>query len=149
MDHKLRLDGNAAAGSLREIFTFEVTTAQYACEGCGRVAHIGEAMAHMSEIGTIVRCPKCDNVLIRLAHNRNRLWMARCCFRSGFGSPRGARVRSRLPNTSAPSVWSRVARTHAPAHGSRTLVPPSSCSLPRYVALTSYPSPAASLSRST
>jgi hypothetical protein len=36
MDEKLRLDGNAAAGSLREIFSFEVTTAQYACEGCGR-----------------------------------------------------------------------------------------------------------------
>jgi hypothetical protein len=36
MDDKLRLDGNAAAGSLREIFSFEVTTAQYACEGCGR-----------------------------------------------------------------------------------------------------------------
>ncbi len=67
-----RLDGNAAAGDLGEVFSFEVTTAHYACEGCGRVAHIGEAMAYMTEIGTIVRCPSCDNALIRLAHNRGR-----------------------------------------------------------------------------
>jgi hypothetical protein len=75
MDDKLRLDGNAAAGTLGEIFSFEVTTAHYACEGCGRVAHIGEAMAYMTEIGTIVRCPSCDNALIRLAHNRGRYWI--------------------------------------------------------------------------
>jgi DNA-directed RNA polymerase subunit RPC12/RpoP len=72
---ELRLDGNAAAGTLGEVFSFEVTTALYACEGCGRVAHIGEAMAYMTEIGTIVRCPNCDNALIRLAHNSGRLWI--------------------------------------------------------------------------
>jgi hypothetical protein len=72
---ELRLDGNAAAGTLGEIFSFEVTTAHYACEGCGRVAHIGEAMAYMTEIGTIVRCPSCDDALIRLAHNRGRYWI--------------------------------------------------------------------------
>ena len=72
---ELRLDGNAAAGTLGEIFSFEVTTAHYACEGCGRVAHIGEAMAYMTEIGTIVRCPSCDDALIRLAHNRGRSWI--------------------------------------------------------------------------
>ena len=72
---ELKLDGNAAAGTLEEVFSFEVTTAHYACEGCGRVAHIGEAMAYMTEIGTIVRCPSCDNALIRLAHNRGRYWI--------------------------------------------------------------------------
>jgi hypothetical protein len=72
---ELRLDGNAAAGTLGEIFSFEVTTAHYACEGCGRVAHIGEAMAYMTDIGTIVRCPSCDDALIRLAHNRGRYWI--------------------------------------------------------------------------
>ena len=46
MDDKLRLDGNAAAGSLREIFSFEVTTAQYACSGCGRTDRIGAAMVY-------------------------------------------------------------------------------------------------------
>src|SRR5918998_6331464 len=49
---------------------------------------------------------------------------------------------------SAPSVRSRVARAHAPAHGSRTLVFPSSCTRPKYFARASYLSLAASLYRS-
>ena len=44
MDDELRLDGNAAAGSLSEVFSFEATTAQYACVGCGRTDRIGAAM---------------------------------------------------------------------------------------------------------
>jgi hypothetical protein len=73
MDELLRLDGNAAAGTLREVFSFEVTTAEYACEGCGRVDQIGAAMVYeVRDLGTIVRCPGCDNALIRLAHDRGR-----------------------------------------------------------------------------
>jgi hypothetical protein len=33
MDDELRLDGNAAAGPLGEVFSFEVTMAEYACGG--------------------------------------------------------------------------------------------------------------------
>ena len=70
---ELRLDGNAAAGALGEVFSFEVTTAQYACEGCGRVDQIGAAMVYeVRGLGTIVRCPSCDNALIRLAQHRGR-----------------------------------------------------------------------------
>lgn len=70
---KYRLDGNAAAGPLREVFSFEVTTAEYACDGCGRAGRLGEAMVYeVRQLGTIVRCPSCDNALIRLAHNRER-----------------------------------------------------------------------------
>ena len=68
-----RLDGNAAAGTLGEIFSFEVTTAEYACGGCGRAGTLGRAIVYeVRELGTIVRCPRCDNALIRLAHNRGR-----------------------------------------------------------------------------
>ena len=70
---EMRLDGNAAAGALQEVFSFEVTTAQYACEGCGRTGRLGEAMVYeVRDLGTIVRCPGCDNALIRLAHVRER-----------------------------------------------------------------------------
>ena len=70
---KLRLDGNAAAGPLGEVFSFEVTTAQYACGGCGRTGRLGGAMVYeVRGLGTIVRCPSCDNALIRIAHNRER-----------------------------------------------------------------------------
>jgi Family of unknown function (DUF6510) len=73
MDEPLRLDGNAAAGTLGEVFSFEVTTAHYACEGCGRTDQIGAAMVYeVRDLGTIVRCPSCDNALIRLARNRGR-----------------------------------------------------------------------------
>jgi hypothetical protein len=68
---ELKLDGNAAAGALGEVFSFEATTARYTCEGCGRTDQIGAAMAYeVRGLGTIVRCPSCDNALIRLAHNR-------------------------------------------------------------------------------
>ena len=70
---KLKLDGNAAAGALGEVFSFEVTTAQYACRGCARAGRLGEAMAYeVRGLGTILRCPACDNALIRLAHVRGR-----------------------------------------------------------------------------
>ncbi len=73
---ELRLDGNAAAGPLGEVFSFEVTTAQYACGGCGRTGMLGGTMVYeVRGLGTIVRCPGCDNALIRLAHNRGRRWM--------------------------------------------------------------------------
>ena len=66
-------DGNAAAGSLREVFSFEVTTAEYACDGCGRTDQIGAAMVYeVRGLGAIIRCPGCDHALIRLVHNRGR-----------------------------------------------------------------------------
>jgi hypothetical protein len=67
---ELRLDGNAAAGTLGEIF-FEATTEEYACGGCGRAGTFGGAMVYeVRELGTIVRCPGCDNAPICLAQNR-------------------------------------------------------------------------------
>lgn len=70
---EMRLDGNAAAGTLGEIFSFEATTAEYACRGCGRAGVLGETMVYeMRGLGMVVRCPGCDNALIRLAHGRER-----------------------------------------------------------------------------
>ena len=68
MDER-RLDGNAVGGLLGEVFTLEATAAEGACGRCGTVAHVGEAMAYVTEIGTIVRCANCDNALIRVAQN--------------------------------------------------------------------------------
>ena len=73
MNHELRPDGNAVAGTLGEVFSFEATAAEYTCEGCGRTDQIGAAMVYeVRGLGTIVRCPSCDHALIRLAHNRGR-----------------------------------------------------------------------------
>jgi ribosomal protein S27E len=67
-----KLDGNAAAGILQAIFPFEMTLAQVTCTGCGATNAIGATAAYMHGMGTIVRCPSCDNVLIRIAHARGR-----------------------------------------------------------------------------
>ena len=70
---ELRLDGNAAAGTLGEVFSFEMTTAEYACGGCGSTGRLGETMVYeVRGLGTIVRCPGCDNALIRLSRIRGR-----------------------------------------------------------------------------
>ena len=37
-DAQHRLDGNAAGGSLGEVFAFEMTNAEGACVSCGAVA---------------------------------------------------------------------------------------------------------------
>jgi len=70
-----KLDGNAAGGILREIFSFEVTTVEATCSGCGAIGAVGELAVYVHGMGTIVRCPKCDNVLIRIVHARGRYWL--------------------------------------------------------------------------
>jgi hypothetical protein len=62
-----RLDGNAAAGVLQTIFPFEMTLVQATCTVCGTTNPIGATFAYMHGMGTIVRCPVCDNALIRVA----------------------------------------------------------------------------------
>jgi hypothetical protein len=70
-----KLDGNAAAGILQEIFPFEMTLVQATCTGCGATDVIGALAAYMHGMGTIVRCPSCDTVLIRVAQTRGRTFL--------------------------------------------------------------------------
>ena len=70
-----KLDGNAAGGILREIFPFEMTMAEVTCTKCSATGPIGTLAAYMHGMGTIVRCPRCDNVLIRIVHAKGRYWL--------------------------------------------------------------------------
>jgi hypothetical protein len=65
-EHDLRLDGNAAAGALQDLFVFEVTAARGRCEGCGAVEPIGALTVYMHGPGMVFRCPHCEAVMIRL-----------------------------------------------------------------------------------
>ena len=56
---ELRLDGNAAAGSLGELLSFDVTTAIAVCDGCGRSSPVGELLLYGQGMGTVLRCPRC------------------------------------------------------------------------------------------
>jgi hypothetical protein len=65
---QLRLDGNAAAGILREIFVHELSAARSACAGCGTIAPLGSQHLYMypRSPGAVVRCLACQDVLMVL-----------------------------------------------------------------------------------
>ena len=70
-----QLDGNAAAGILQEIFPFDMTLIQATCTGCGATNVIGATAAYMHGMGTVIRCPACDTVLIRVAQAGGRSFL--------------------------------------------------------------------------
>lgn len=70
-----KLDGNAAGGILQEIFPFEMTTAEGTCASCDSTNPIGVLNVYMSAIGTVIRCPSCDNVLIRIVKTKQQYWL--------------------------------------------------------------------------
>ncbi|HEY7032762.1 MAG TPA: DUF6510 family protein [Thermomicrobiales bacterium] len=74
-DAERRLDGNAAAGPLAELFSFDVTTAHAVCAGCGTVAPVGALPAYGREMGIILRCAGCDTALIRVSRVATGYWL--------------------------------------------------------------------------
>jgi Family of unknown function (DUF6510) len=58
------LDGNAIGGLLIELFGTEMTTAMGTCGVCSNVAPVAELAVYRTELGTVVRCRVCDNVLM-------------------------------------------------------------------------------------
>ena len=70
-----KLDGNAAAGTLQAIFPFEMTLVQATCTCCGTTNPVGALAAYMHGMGTIIRCPVCDSVLIRLSHAKGHSFL--------------------------------------------------------------------------
>jgi Family of unknown function (DUF6510) len=70
---ELRLDGNAAAGALREIFAQEMTTAVATCVGCGTPHEIGALLEYGHGMGIVLRCPGCDAALLRVVRTPGRL----------------------------------------------------------------------------
>jgi hypothetical protein len=74
-DADLRLDGNAAAGVLTEVFAFEVTTAEAVCSGCGTTGPAGALAVYGLEMGAILRCPNCDNPVVRLGKVKTGYWL--------------------------------------------------------------------------
>lgn len=77
-DAALRLDGNAAAGMLGEIFVPDLTDARGACSGCGAVGHLGAQHLYMAPRapGAVLRCATCDSVLMVIVHTDGRFRVA-------------------------------------------------------------------------
>jgi Family of unknown function (DUF6510) len=72
---ELRLDGNAAAGILSEVFVPDVTTARATCAHCGAIRAMGALLVYAHGMGMVMRCPSCDGVVLRVARPRRQLWV--------------------------------------------------------------------------
>ena len=70
-----RVDGNAAAGILSELFVPDLTSARAKCAGCGMTRTIGALMVYAHGMGTVVRCPGCDRVVLRVARTPTHVWL--------------------------------------------------------------------------
>ena len=71
-----RLDGNAIAGELRELFGAELTTAEGVCGGCGAVEQLARLDVYLRAPGIVARCPHCDRALVRIVRDRRgRTWL--------------------------------------------------------------------------
>jgi hypothetical protein len=68
-----RLDGNAVAGMLSEIFSMEMTTAIGTCDHCGARGALGATYVYMGGPGTVMRCPHCEGVLMRFTRIRGKV----------------------------------------------------------------------------
>ncbi|MBC8076669.1 MAG: hypothetical protein H7Y32_11395 [Chloroflexales bacterium] len=69
------LDGNAAAGVLREVFAADMTMAFTSCAGCGTTYQLGELRLFASAMGMILRCPSCDMAMLRVGNIPNGYWL--------------------------------------------------------------------------
>ncbi|MFI5271905.1 MAG: DUF6510 family protein [Ktedonobacterales bacterium] len=74
-DDAFRLDGNAAAGLLAEIFVVEMTNAQSTCAHCGHTGPLGSLLLYGGQVGTVLRCPTCDDVQLRIVRVHGQYWM--------------------------------------------------------------------------
>ena len=63
---ELRLDGNAAGGILREVFTHEMTAALTTCAACRATGPLGALLEYGHPMGIVLRCPACDAPLMRI-----------------------------------------------------------------------------------
>jgi hypothetical protein len=64
----MRLDGNAAAGALREVFARDVTAAMATCAACGKSGPMGTLLEYGHAMGIVLRCPSCNSVVFRMSH---------------------------------------------------------------------------------
>ena len=71
----LRLDGNAAAGLLQELFAFEITTATAICDGCDRASPVGALLFYSQQLGAVLRCPACNHVMMVVTRPRDEWWL--------------------------------------------------------------------------
>ena len=69
------LDGNAMAGLLHGLFDVEMTIASIECASCGRHGEVGSLWAFLESPGYILRCPACQNIVLRLTVTPRQVYL--------------------------------------------------------------------------
>jgi|HubBroStandDraft_2_1064218.scaffolds.fasta_scaffold1083032_2 ribosomal protein S27E len=69
------LDGNVLGGVLAGVFAADITTAVGRCDACGRAGPLGTALVYPDGPGTVVRCPACAEILLRVTRAGGRAWL--------------------------------------------------------------------------
>jgi Family of unknown function (DUF6510) len=69
------VDGNAAAGALREVFAVDVTSAHIQCDTCGSVGAVGSLHYYAAPMGVVLRCSNCATILLRAVHTPYGRWL--------------------------------------------------------------------------
>lgn len=70
-----RLDGNAAAGILSEIFILEMTSSTTECANCGREGETGTLITFLQAPGVVLRCPACEHVIMRIVESPEAIYL--------------------------------------------------------------------------
>jgi hypothetical protein len=70
------LDGNALAGHLADLFSFDPTMASTRCPGCGAVEVLATTIVYMDAMGAVAHCCHCDQVLVTLVEDGERTWIS-------------------------------------------------------------------------
>ncbi len=68
-------DGNATAGDLSDVFTFDATTALTTCATCRHTHPVATLHAYLRAPGMVLRCASCHSVQLRLVRSPQRTWL--------------------------------------------------------------------------
>ena len=66
METRAPLDGNAAGGHLKRIVRLRRDAASVICDGCDAAGEVATARLYGGTMGVLLRCARCDAVVIRL-----------------------------------------------------------------------------------
>jgi Family of unknown function (DUF6510) len=69
------VDGNALGGTFLELFGVDVTVANGVCGWCGRAGDVAGLRVYLRAPGTVVRCPTCEGVLMKIVRSETRTWL--------------------------------------------------------------------------
>ena len=71
----LMVDGNAVAGLLQRLFGGDITALPGRCAHCHTVNFVGAMHAYVRAPGTVIRCPACGQVVLRIVETNRATYV--------------------------------------------------------------------------